>query len=67
MLRAGLMHDGLMEIRIEVCAHRLDRPDALLAQQIVELGVDQLNAPLIRPAVVGVNGARAIEIVDHEE
>ncbi len=35
---------GLMQIRIEVRAERVDRPHALLAQQVVQLGVNQLDA-----------------------
>ena len=48
--RRLLVGDGLVQVRIEVCAERLDRRDAALAQQLGELAVDQLDAAAVAPA-----------------
>ena len=68
MLGARLVHHRLVHVRIEVGAERVDRPHALLAQQVVQLGVNQLDALAVRgAAVAGVDGQRAVEIVDDEQ
>ena len=44
MVRTRFVHDGLMDVRIEVGAERLDRTHAVLPQQVVQLRVNQLDA-----------------------
>ena len=62
------MHDGLVDVRIELGAERVDRLHAVAAQEIVQLAVNQLDALAVRGAAfAGVDGHRAIEIVNHRE
>ena len=57
-----------MQVGIEVGAERLDGLDAALLQQVVQLGVNQLDAfPVGRAAFAGVDRQRAVEIVDDEQ
>ena len=73
---ARFARHGLMDMRIEIGAERLDRRDALLPQQFQELTADQLDAGAIRGQrrgrIVGVlrirgRAERALEIVEQRQ
>ena len=63
------VRDGLVIVRIEVGAERLDRPDAALAQDLEQLPMDQLDAAAIGLGAfgAGVGLERALEIVDERQ
>ena len=73
---AGFARHGLMEMRVEIGAERLDRRDAPLPQQVMELPADQLDAGAIgcqrRGRIAGVlrvrgRAERALEIVEQRQ
>jgi hypothetical protein len=61
---AGLVDHRLMHVRVEVGAERVEGPHAALAQDVVQLRVDQLHALPVSRAAVGVDRQGAIEIVE---
>ena len=67
MVGALLVHHGHVDVRIEIRAEHVHRRDALLAQQLMELAVDQLDALAVGAAFVAADRERAIEIVDHQQ
>jgi hypothetical protein len=68
MLGTRLVHHGLVHVRIEVGAHRFERPYLVLAEQIVQLRVNQLDAFAVRSRFrTRIDRQRAIEVVDDEQ
>ena len=66
MTGAVFLRDGLVEVRIEVLADRLDRLHALTAEDVVQLGIDELDALFVR-RVRRFDTAREIEVIDDGE
>ena len=65
MLAAEFVHHRLVEARVEVGAHRPDRLHATLAEQLLHLQVDQLDALSIDLGVAAVTRVeRALQVVD---
>ena len=63
-----LVRDGLVQVRIEVGAERLDGRDAALLQKFRELALDQFEAGLERLRLRRRRrGERAIEVVDDRQ
>ena len=66
MRLAVLVGHGLMDVRVEVHAERLDRPDAALAQHVLHLAVNQLH-PFAQRILLGRGLQRALEVVDDRQ
>ena len=68
MFGAHFLQDGLVDVRVEIGPERLDRPDAVLAEQVVELRVDELDAlPVAGRTLAALDRQRTIEVVDDEQ
>ena len=65
MIVARLVNHGLVHVRVEVGAERVDQRDAALAQQVEHLLVDQLDAACDCLGVTaGRRLQRTLEVVD---